>query len=367
MGSKEVGMLKLVLSGYYGFDNVGDEAILYAIIHALRKEQPDVDITVLSNQPTKTAKTYKVNAVNRWKLQEVHEVIKNADGLISGGGSLLQDQTSWKTIPYYLAVMGMAKASGTPFFVYAQGMGPVRQPQNKLMMKWVLKHASLVAVRDQDSKNLLTKLGIKKDISIVPDPVLGINPSGFTNLFKVKKVKKVIAVSVRDWANSKAFMPKLAEALDRLAAENNTIVLVPMHGKHDDETSQELRSKMKNQNFVHISPYDASIENKMAVIRDADLLIGMRLHALIFAAAGNTPFIALSYDPKIDAFAQLADQPVIGHVEQNDWTADDLYREANEQLESIKDRAAHLQATVAPHIERANDTARQVIDYIQTH
>jgi len=359
--------MKVVLSGYYGFDNVGDEAILYAIIHALRNEEPTIDITVLSNNPAKTAKTYGVEAVNRWKLAEVYEVLKSADGLISGGGSLLQDKTGWKTIPYYLAVMGMAKASDTPFFVYAQGMGPVSKLQNKLMMKQVLKRASILTVRDQDSKDLLTKIGIKKDISIVPDPVLGINPSGFANPFKVKKIKRVIAVSVRDWAQSDVFLPKLAEAFDRLAAEGNTIVLVPMHGKHDDETSQALRNQMKHQSFVHISPFNASIENKMAVIRDADLLIGMRLHALIFAAAGRTPFIALSYDPKIDAFAKLADQPVLGHVESNDWTAEDLYSATNSQLSDLKERTQHLSDTVRPHQQRANDTAHQVIDFIRSN
>ena len=102
---EEVVIMRVVLSGYFGFDNVGDEAILFSIIRALRKLEPSVDITVLSNNPAETAATYGVETVNRWNIGEVRAALKSADGLISGGGSLMQDATSWKSIPYYSAVI----------------------------------------------------------------------------------------------------------------------------------------------------------------------------------------------------------------------------------------------------------------------
>ncbi|MBF6633431.1 MAG: polysaccharide pyruvyl transferase family protein, partial [Planococcus sp. (in: Bacteria)] len=91
--------MRIVLSGYYGFDNVGDEAILYAIIHSLKEYYPRIEIIVLSNKPEKTAETYRVKAVNRWSLKDIRAAIKSSDGLISGGGSLLQDETGRKSIP----------------------------------------------------------------------------------------------------------------------------------------------------------------------------------------------------------------------------------------------------------------------------
>nr|WP_316046858.1 polysaccharide pyruvyl transferase family protein [Planococcus glaciei] len=101
--------MRIVLSGYYGFDNVGDEAILYAIIQSLKEYYPEIGIVVLSNKPEKTARTYGVEAVNRWNVAEVAKAIKAADGLISGGGSLLQDETGRKSIPYYAGVMKIAQ------------------------------------------------------------------------------------------------------------------------------------------------------------------------------------------------------------------------------------------------------------------
>ena len=87
-------MKTVVLSGYYGFDNAGDEAVCKSIISDLRALDPQLNIVVLSNQPEKTALTYQVSAVNRWKLLPILKTLKNADLLISGGGSLLQDVSS---------------------------------------------------------------------------------------------------------------------------------------------------------------------------------------------------------------------------------------------------------------------------------
>ncbi len=88
--------MRLVLSGYYGFYNVGDEAILQSIIESLHKENPNIELVVLSNDPDYTRKMYGVEAVDRWSIKSVYDAIKKSDGLISGGGSLLQDKTSVK-------------------------------------------------------------------------------------------------------------------------------------------------------------------------------------------------------------------------------------------------------------------------------
>src|SRR4051794_39590785 len=127
--------MHIVLSGYYGFDNVGDEAILFSIIHALRKWQADIEITVLSNDPESTKSTYGVQAVNRWKMKEISQVLNQADGLISGGGSLMQDQPGMKSIPYYAGIILIEKCNKPPVFVYAKEMGPINRKSVSLLSK----------------------------------------------------------------------------------------------------------------------------------------------------------------------------------------------------------------------------------------
>ena len=117
--------MKVLISGYYGFYNIGDEAILKSIIEALRNEDPNIDIVVLSNDVEYTKNTYKVNAINRWKLNDIYKELLKCDGFISGGGSLFQDVTSSRSILYYTSIIWLAKFAKKPIFIYAQGIGPI--------------------------------------------------------------------------------------------------------------------------------------------------------------------------------------------------------------------------------------------------
>ncbi|MGO4888784.1 polysaccharide pyruvyl transferase CsaB [Anaerobacillus sp. MEB173] len=353
--------MKVVLSGYYGFHNVGDEAILYSIITALRNLDEKIHITVLSNDPAYTEKTYGVAAVNRWKMKEVIAAIRESDGLISGGGSLLQDKTGNRSVIYYTGVMMIAKMVGKPFFIYAQGIGPISKGFNQKLTKFVLSKASGLTVRDEESLQFLRTIGVKKEISLVPDPVLGIELEDRTSpWFEYKAfTKPVISVSVRDWDAKAEYKQKIATALDQLAAAGNEVVLVPMHGIHDHETSKEVTSIMKEK--THIAPHDLSIEEKIALIGKTDLLIGMRLHALIFSAVVETPFIAISYDPKIDSFANLANQPVIGHVDHDNWTSNDLFETATSHLANKSEEIAKMKQYVDVAKQQARDTAGEAV------
>lgn len=361
----EVAGVRVVLSGYYGFDNVGDEAILYAIIHSLKEYDPNIEIIVLSNKPEKTAETYRVKAVSRWSLKEVRATIKSSDGLISGGGSLLQDETGLKSIPYYAGVIKIAQQLKKPVFIYAQGMGPISSKLNQMIVKHVLNAVALLTVRDQQSEQLLKKIGVTTDIQLVPDPVMGIDASDFHSSWLQQQnfQRKVITVSVRSWANDARAFQEIALGLDQLADKGYDIVFVPMHGIHDFKTSQYIENLMTNN--VYIAPHDSTIQEKMAIIKESDVLFGMRLHALIFAAVGYTPFVALSYDPKIDSFAEIVSQPVLGHVESKDWNANGLDQAVEQILSNYPDELEKIRKEVAPLQKSANDTARAVIDSIK--
>jgi polysaccharide pyruvyl transferase CsaB len=356
--------MKVVLSGYYGFDNVGDEAILFSIIQALRTHKPDIQITVLSNNPDYTKETYGVDAVNRWKLAEVRAALKESDGLISGGGSLLQDETGGKSIPYYTGIMKIAQLLRKPVFIYAQGMGPINKGLNKKIVKMILKKTE-ITVRDEASRQLLQDIGLKNSIGLVPDPVIGLQMDGLKNSWFDEQSFEgpVAAVSVRDWPSSSDFKKKIADALDLLAKEGVNIVFLPMHGEHDHKASAETAGMMTAK--AHISPYNDSIEEKIAVIGKSNLLVGMRLHALIFSAITSTPFVALSYDPKIDAFAEISCQQVAGHVNEDNWTAESLYQSIQHVLINEAEEVSRLKKRIEPLQKEAMETARQAIQLFE--
>ena len=315
--------MRVVISGYFGYHNVGDEAILKSIITALRNQNPNIDIVVLSNDVEYTKKTYNVDAINRWSIIDIYNTLKKSDGLISGGGSLLQDATSNRPIKYYTGIMALAKLAKKPVFIYAQGMGPINNNTNRKITKYFLQKSDYITLRDEESKELLKSIGVTKNIDIVPDPVMGYEINNFESNICKELSDNYISISVRDWDKSKTnFLEKVAKSCDELIANGYEIVFVPMHGEHDDKTSRKVIDMMENK--AKVFPYNCSIEEKILCIKKSKLMIGMRLHALIFAATVNTPMIGISYDPKIDSFLKLVNQSCVGSVDDNNWDENQL-------------------------------------------
>src|SRR5690606_21288128 len=235
----------------------------------------------------------------------------------------------------------------------------------QMIVKHVLNSVKLLTVRDEQSQQLLEKIGVTADIHLVPDPVMGLEADNFESIWLRQQnfENKVISVSVRDWNNEAYAFQEIAKGLDELANKGYEVVFVPMHGKHDFKTSQKVQSFMKNK--AHIAPYDSTIQEKMAIIKESDVLFGMRLHALIFAAVSYTPFVALSYDPKIDSFANIASQPVLGHVEAKDWNHTDLVQAIERIFTNYPDELQKITLAAAPLQKSANQTARTVLDAIE--
>lgn len=307
--------VKIVLSGYYGFDNIGDEAVLYSIVSALRNEIKDVQLTVLSNNPEKTKALYGVESVNRWQLKEVAKVIKESDLLVSGGGSLLQDVTSSKTIPYYLAIVKIAQHYKKKVVFYSQGIGPVNKGLSRWLIKRIVNKVDGIFVRDAGSKKLLEQIGVKKNISLAIDPVLGI-----TSVGKEKMASKTVGIYMRPWkdaAHDKQMIESMIEGLVMLLGEGYKLCFIPMHYDQDREIAVQLAEQVEQyacakkvltkenaRSYIELVDQGLSIQEVLAYTASFDFIIGMRLHSLIMAAACHVPMLGISYDPKVTAFIE---------------------------------------------------------------
>ncbi|MNB77971.1 colanic acid biosynthesis protein [compost metagenome] len=324
---------KIVLSGYYGFRNSGDEAVLQSILNALERQSEaagvPVEPIVLSIDPAWTSSTYGVRAVHRMKLSEVRKAIAESDGLISGGGSLLQDVTSPKSVPYYLGVIKLAQWMKKPTFVYAQGVGPVQRKLFHSMIKSVFQKCSYISVRDEQSRDLLLSMGIKRPaIEVVPDPVMGLSApktgaeeaSGFGRAeTSAKSELPVIGVSVRFWEKDRKELDAIAEGLRQVCAALPVHVrFLPFHLPADAEASQYCMDKIGDvQGSGSAVSMCAGTEHPYEMLREVEAcqaLLGMRLHSLIYAAGQRVPLLGVSYDPKIDHFLSRIDSVPAGRT-----------------------------------------------------
>ena len=297
-------MSKIVISGYYGFNNAGDEALLTAILAALRAVEPTADITVISGNPGNTIAKHQVKSLYRFAAVRLLRAIREADLVISGGGSLLQDVTSKRSLAYYLSVIAAAKWKRKKVMLFAQGIGPIRSRLMRLLTRLVVNRADVITVRDRDSAEELARMGVPAaKVEVTADPVLMLNPEskvmGKAILTEagLDPYKPIIGVSVREWPD-------------------NQRCLKPLQVSKDLADSKLLQSYLpKIRNRVALLQGDYSTEEFLSVIGSFRLLIGMRLHALIFAAVMKVPLMAISYDPKVDSFLKAIEAQAVGTVE----------------------------------------------------
>ncbi|NLB72953.1 MAG: polysaccharide pyruvyl transferase CsaB [Firmicutes bacterium] len=306
--------MKFVVSGYFGFRNIGDEAILAAMIQHLTEEAHGSEIVVLSKDPILTKKLHNVSAVNRNDILGISRELRDADLFISGGGGLLQDVTSFRSVPYYLGLVTLAKAMKKPVFFYAQGIGPLNLNFSKFLVKTVGNLVDTITVRDMPSLALLQSIGVTKpEMHVAADPAFGLKPcyrrGKGRDFLKACEIptegRTLVIVSVRPWLAVPRYIQAVASACDDLVKTHGaTIVYVPFHKAQDAPICQACIEVMQERAYMWDCP--ASPGEIMSLIEDADFVIGMRYHALVFAVATATPFVALSYDPKVDGLLSIA-------------------------------------------------------------
>ncbi|MCF2938361.1 polysaccharide pyruvyl transferase CsaB [Paenibacillus alkaliterrae] len=327
---------RIVISGYYGFRNSGDEAVLRSILLALdeqgKAQGVQVQPIVLSADPAWTSRMYGVESVRRMHPGDLWNALRRSDGLISGGGSLLQDATSAKTIPYYTGVMKLAQLLGKPTFAYSQGIGPVNRRWMDPLIRGVMKRSAYVSVRDAESAALLARIGVPSDrIEVVPDPVMGLPlPAGAAAAASVSALRAdeppLVGVSLRRWRSDGADLARAAEALVALSKRMPVrLRFLPFHTPSDRGASEQVLERLSGRLGVGSSaelaaPGDDPQQMLLEVSR-CDALFGMRLHALIYAAGQMVPMLGLSYDPKIDQFLHRLGIQAIGTTDRLDAEA----------------------------------------------
>lgn len=309
-------MSDIIISGYHGFKNSGDEALLFAILNALRKQKPDIDFTVLSKVPEETAEEYGVKSIYRYNFFKIKKAMKTSKLLLFGGGSLLQDITSSKSILYYLAVIGLAQRCGIKTMLYANGIGPIIKQRNRYLAAKILNRVDIITLRDDKSDIELKSLGVvKPKVAITADPAFTIDTnvsfSGeyFTNRAGVPSGTKLCVVSIRDYKKAAPhFDDEMALLCDYIVEKHDIYPLfVPMQYPADMEISKRVMKKMKSKSYI--INRELSVGEMFSVLSEAEMIIGMRLHSLIYATTLAIPAMALVYDPKISAFMESLNQP----------------------------------------------------------
>lgn len=349
--------------GYYGFGNLGDEAVLAGIRRALEDAIGPTEFRVLSNAPRDTERLHPgVRGINRWRWRDVASALRGTDVFILGGGSLLQDATSARSVFWYTLMALLARRRSQRVLWWGQGVGPLRARASRFLVRRIALQADAVTVRDDASARLLKAIGAGGSIQVVADPAFVLEPAG-----EGSPGLETTLLALRSWKTGEAVRATFAsrDTMSRLAAKTKTrIATFPMHVPDDELWMRGLIEESADPvALVSWQPDRDAPAQALAQFASARLVIAMRLHALIFAARCAVPFVALSYDPKVDALARAAAQEdALVPIEM--LTSDRLLEAVEAVWDTRVVRAEQLRVFAHEQAQRARQPAQIVRDWL---
>lgn len=311
----------ILISGYYGFGNAGDDAVLESMVAAIKREYPELLLTVLSKFPVDTPLPDFVRTVPRANMREVIGAISNSNIVISGGGGLIQDTTSFSSLCYYLGILFVANMMGKKTMVFSQGVGPLNRSISRYIAKLVLNGVNCITVRDNAGRLLLEEIMVNKPVTVTADPVFLMELPGKKETAFVWKgfdlpetTEDIIALVVRDWPGINEVIDTLSKAIIDWTSRASLpcrIIVLPFQLKQDLLPSKTLAEKLSSKVPVTLISQEMTPKQFLSIISQTTFVVSMRLHALIFAAISDVPFLGLAYDPKVETLAKNFNQPFV--------------------------------------------------------
>jgi polysaccharide pyruvyl transferase CsaB len=361
-------MTRVLISGYYGFGNLGDEALLEVIVDRVRRRFPAARLEVLSATPNATAARHCVDATPRWSWREVRSAIGRSDVVLSGGGGLLQSVTSLRSLIYYAGILREAIRRRRKTMVFAQSVGPL-DFWGRLVVRQFCKGLDRATVRDARSLRLLERLLPQTPIEKTADPVflydapeeaLDLELEGLGSESGAYAI-----VSVRKTTGFRDAGSIVARAVDRLAANHGVrTAFLPLGGAADAAVSTDVIRACRS------SPVllpETTLPKVASILRNASVVIGMRLHALVLAARYAVPFLAIAYDPKVAALCEDLEYPLpplwnAGAPPLGGDAVDDLVDRLMRERQSLSAHLAGRRERVRAAAERNFDVLGELIN-----
>jgi polysaccharide pyruvyl transferase CsaB len=310
---------KILICGYFGFGNVGDEAILEASLRSFRQRDSETSFTVLSGDPAQTSADHSVTAVPWRSPARLIEAVRHSDLVVIGGGGLFHDY--WGTDPtvlltrkdwgisYFTSPAFVAAIERTPTAIVGVGVGPLAHEESRRLVRSACEIASSLSVRDEASRELLVAIGVLPE-KVILTADLGFLLSPGAPAARERQSPRV-GVALRHWTigAGSGWEREIAAALDDvLDACGGTAVLLPFQTiegdlENDVAIAGRIRSIVRRAERVEIARVATPAE-ALRQISACDVVLGMRLHAIVLAAGCGIPPVALAYDPKVRAMME---------------------------------------------------------------
>lgn len=309
--------LRILIAGYYGYANAGDEVVLSGILRGIdeRAGGHPWEARALSGAPADTSAVHGIACYPRFSVPALIRAVLWCDCLVLGGGSLIQDATSRRSALYYMWLVQMALALRRKVFLWAQGFGPLQDEGLRSKAAALLSRVSGITLRDAPSQTDLQALGIPAErMWLTADPAFLVHPAdrlpGAGLPSGLKDSPAVFGVSLRTWPSLERSLPALVRVCREFSERSGaSACFVPFQLPHDVEISRSAAEQSGAPQAVmgaRLSPAES-----VRLFGEFRIVMGMRLHSLILSAMSAVPFVGLSYDPKVERFCAAAGMPCL--------------------------------------------------------
>lgn len=331
---------RVTIVGSYGTGNVGDDAILLAMLELF--DPARWERTVLTADAAGSlalgadrvvgqhlSAGVSLQIAREFDFLGIAKAVARADLLVIGGGALLHDLRPYN-LPYFFSLHGLAKAAGAQVAYLCLGAGPLRTPVGKALVRRVMPSAACITLRDAEGAQLLRSVGLRgtgrgAECVEAADAVFALRSrlpailqAGAQQLEGSPALpERYVAATVCGWWRSDDYwrrqqvdlegpMAAMARLYDHIVERTGLdVVLVPTVEPHDREVLEPIRAKMRHGERLHAAAAGYGPQGAIALVAGAEFVVGMRLHSMIFATLTGRPFFALSYDPKVDHFLRM--------------------------------------------------------------
>ena len=335
-----------IICGAYGRGNAGDEAILEAIVQELRSIDPDLPIWVMTRKPKETRLSHRINAVYLFNVMAFRRRMARSKLYVNGGGSLMQDVTSRRSLWFYLYTLDAAKRAGCKVMMYGCGIGPILYPYNRRRAQRTINRAvDVITLRDRSSQDELIGMGISRpQIALAADPtvILPAAPQEVADsLLSMAGLEpahqRYFGISVRPWPGFEEKAPIFAAAADYVYRTYGLIpVFLPIEAQHDIPAARQVAAHIRSAPYTILPEADSS-GHTIALFSRMDMVLSMRLHALVFSACHGVPLVGAVYDPKVSSFLDSVGQDLYLSFSRLD--ADSLLAQLDKAASRMGDRA----------------------------
>jgi polysaccharide pyruvyl transferase CsaB len=336
-------MPSILIGGYYGAGNIGDEAILAAMLQELRAQRSDLTFTVTSWDPEKTSRELQVKAIFYNDIRGLLDAGSQADLVILGGGGIFHDywgldpdsylRRGYWDISFFGSLPLLARLLDIPCMIYAVGVGPLNSDLAREHTRLAFERCQVATLRDPESLAELRQTGLALEgaesprVEILPDPVYSFplseeQQAGAVDFLRQRGIPdsaQLLGISLRYWdleGPLEAWLECIAagvrDFLDR--TPHAQALLIPFQvtqstpHTNDALVLQRLAGLVDRPGRVHWIETPLSPGLAQGLIKRCRVLLGMRLHSVIMALNAGTPVVALAYAPKVSSAMKQSGQ-----------------------------------------------------------